>query len=133
MVICLERGADLHSAQLMPLPLTVSCFSKIQIGFTFLVLAHPGSPGKGPLNACLCVGRKTTTHSVVRVVCGSGADEASAAAAPDPVDMLDKDKCIQLLAELRHAKWFQVLYTSCHVASLRAGLTLVIYWAGHRG
>jgi len=37
-------------AQLMPLPLTVSCFSKIQIGFTFLVPAHPGSPGKGPLN-----------------------------------------------------------------------------------
>jgi len=33
-------------AQLMPLPLTVSCFSKIQIGFTFLVLAHLGSPGK---------------------------------------------------------------------------------------
>ena len=45
MVICLERGADLHMAQLMPLPLTVSCFSEIQIGFTFLVLAHPGSPG----------------------------------------------------------------------------------------
>jgi len=39
MVICLEQGADLHMAQLMPLPLTVSCFSKIQIGFTFLVLA----------------------------------------------------------------------------------------------
>ena len=32
-------------AQLMPLPLTVSCFSKIQIGFTFLVPAHLGSPG----------------------------------------------------------------------------------------
>ena len=46
MVICLERGADLHMAQLMPLPLTASCFSKIQIGFTFLVPAHPGSPGK---------------------------------------------------------------------------------------
>ena len=46
MVICLERGADLHMAQLMPLPLTVSCFSKIQISFTFLVPAHPGSPGK---------------------------------------------------------------------------------------
>ena len=45
-VICLERGADLHMAQLMPLPLTVSCFSKIQIGFTFLVSAHPGSPGQ---------------------------------------------------------------------------------------
>ena len=46
MVICLERDADLHMAQLMPLPLTVSCFSKIQIGFTFRLLAHLGSPGK---------------------------------------------------------------------------------------
>jgi len=55
MVFCLERGADLHTAQLMPLPLTVSCFSKIQIGFTFLVPAHLSSPGKiGPLNACVC-------------------------------------------------------------------------------
>jgi len=41
--------------QLMPLPLTVSCFSKIQIGFTYLVLAYPGSPGKGPLNGCVYV------------------------------------------------------------------------------
>jgi len=40
-------------AQLMPLPLTVSCCSKIQIGFTFLVPAHLGSPGKGPLNGCV--------------------------------------------------------------------------------
>jgi len=46
MVICLERGADLHMAHVMPLPLTVSCFSKIQIGFTFLVPAHLGSPGQ---------------------------------------------------------------------------------------
>ena len=45
-VICLERVADLHMAQLMPLSLTVSCFSKIQIGFTFLVPAYPGCPGK---------------------------------------------------------------------------------------
>jgi len=45
-VICLERCADLHTAQLMPLPLTVSCCSKIKIGFTFLVPAHPGSPGQ---------------------------------------------------------------------------------------
>ena len=55
MVICLERGADLHMAQLMPQLLTVSCFSKIQIGFAFLVPAHPGSPGKGPLNGRVCV------------------------------------------------------------------------------
>ena len=55
-VICLERGADLHMAQLMPLTLTVSCFSKIQIGFTFLVPAHPGSPGKRAVKwVCVCV------------------------------------------------------------------------------
>jgi len=56
MVICLERSADLHMAQLMQLPLTVSCFSKIQIGFTFLVPAHPGSPGQRavkPVHACI--------------------------------------------------------------------------------
>jgi len=57
-VICLERGTDLHTAQLMPLPLTVSCFSEIQIGFTFLVPADPGSPGQRAverLNGCVCV------------------------------------------------------------------------------
>ena len=79
MVICLERGTDLHMAQRMPMPLTVSCFSKIQIGFSFLVPAHLGSPrqravkrvcvcvcvcfwyrltwvvpDKGPLNGCVC-------------------------------------------------------------------------------
>jgi len=55
-VICLERGADLHMAQLMPLPLTVSCFSKIQIGFTFLVPAHPGIPGQSAVKrVCVCV------------------------------------------------------------------------------
>ena len=55
MVICLERGADLHTAQLMPLPLTVSCFSKIQIGFTFLVPAHMGSPGQRAIKrVCVC-------------------------------------------------------------------------------
>jgi len=54
-VICLERGADLRMAQLMPLLLTVSCFSKIQIGFTFLAPAHTGSPDGGPLNACMYV------------------------------------------------------------------------------
>jgi len=48
-VIYLEQDADLHMAQLMPLPFTVSCFSKIRIGFTFLV------PEKGPLNGCVCV------------------------------------------------------------------------------
>ena len=54
MVVCLERSADLHMAQLMPLPLTISCFSKIQIGFTFLVPDHPGSPGQRAVKR-LCV------------------------------------------------------------------------------
>jgi len=60
MVISLERGADLHIAPLMPLPLTVSCFSKIQTGFAFLVLAHRGSPGKGPLNGCVFINSSVT-------------------------------------------------------------------------
>ena len=52
MVICLQRGADLYMAQLMPLPLTVSCFSNIQTGFTF----HPGSPGlRAVKRVCVCV------------------------------------------------------------------------------
>jgi len=55
MVICLEQGADLHMAQLMLLPLTVTCLSKIQTGFAFLVLAYLSSPEKGPLNVCVCV------------------------------------------------------------------------------
>jgi len=54
MVICLERWADLHMAQLMPLPRTISCSSKIQVGFTFLVLAHLGSPGQRAVK-CVCV------------------------------------------------------------------------------
>ena len=58
-VICLERGADLHMAQLMPLPLTVSCFSKIQIGFTFLVPADPGGPGKSVVQR-VCVREQST-------------------------------------------------------------------------
>ena len=56
MVFCLELGADLHMAQLMPLPLTVSCFSKIQTVFAFLVPAHLGSPGKRAVKrVCVCV------------------------------------------------------------------------------
>ena len=55
MVIYLEQGADLHMAQLMPLPFTVSCSSKIQIGSTFLVPAHLGSPGKRAVKwVCVC-------------------------------------------------------------------------------
>ena len=55
-VVCLQQDADLHMAQLMPLPLIVSCSTKIQIGFTFLVSAHLGSPGKRAIKwVCVCV------------------------------------------------------------------------------
>jgi len=61
MVVCAERGADMHMAQLKLLPLTVSCLSKIQIGF-FLVPAHLGNPGQRAvkrvcvsLSVCVCV------------------------------------------------------------------------------
>ena len=66
MVICPERGADLHMAQLMPLPPTVSYFSKVHIGFTFLVLGHPGSPGKRAIKrVCVCVRVKRIANKLI--------------------------------------------------------------------
>jgi len=55
MVICLELSADLDMAQLMPLLLTVSCFSKIKIGLPFWYRLTWVVPEKGLLNMCLCV------------------------------------------------------------------------------
>ena len=71
MAICLERGADLHVAQRIPLPLTVSCFSKIQIGFTFLVLADPGSPGQRAVRWCKNSSgvRRSCANSVIHRYC----------------------------------------------------------------
>jgi len=54
-VICLELGADLHMAQLMPLPLTVSCFSKSRLVLPFWYRLTRVVPEKGPLNGCVCV------------------------------------------------------------------------------
>ena len=73
LVISLEQCADLHTAQLMPLPLTVSCFSKIQIGFVFLVPAHPGGPGKRAVKrVCVCDCR----YSELAGGCGGRAGKA---------------------------------------------------------
>jgi len=55
MVICLDRVADLHMSQLMPLPLNFFCFSKIQIGLPFWYRLTRVVPDKGPLNWCVCV------------------------------------------------------------------------------
>jgi len=59
-------------AQLMPLPLTVSCFSKIQIGFTFLVPAHLGSPGEMAVKQvwCVCVNYKIAIKCILLTVLG---------------------------------------------------------------
>ena len=82
MVICLEQGADLHMAQLMPLPLTVSCFSKIQIGYTFLVPAYPGSPGQRAVKrvrvcVCVCVWYGMVRYGEVYACMGCGEVPAS--------------------------------------------------------
>ena len=70
MVVCLEQGADLHKVQLIPLPPTVSCFSKIQIGFTLLVPAHLGSPGKRAVKrVCVCVCVYLTVVVYRTVIC----------------------------------------------------------------
>jgi len=103
MVICLERGADLHMAQLMPLTHIVSCFRKIQIGFTFLVPPHP--PDKGPLNGCVCVvgdnwlttsgvvagKRGRATHALVNISEGQ-----SVAATTDTTWVLPDNECVTL-------------------------------------
>jgi len=70
MVICLERGADLHMVQLMPLPLTLSCFSKIPMVLPFWYRFTRVVPDKGPLNGCVCVHYK---HSLLTA--GSDADQ----------------------------------------------------------
>jgi len=63
-VICLKLGADVHMAKLVPLPLTVSCFTKIQIGFAFWYRLTQVVPEKGLLNGCVCVCAGTVTYTV---------------------------------------------------------------------
>ena len=88
MVICLEQGADLHMTQLMPWPLTVSCFSKIQIGFgfTFLVPAHLGWTGKRAVKWVCCVFNWVVWWGAGMVIClERGADLHMAQLMPLPL------------------------------------------------
>ena len=58
MVVSLEQGADLHSSYGPADATATHCLllSKTQIGFTFLVLAHSGSPGQSAIKwVCVCV------------------------------------------------------------------------------
>jgi len=85
-VICLERGPYLHIAQLMLLPLTVCCFSKIQIGFSFLVPAHLGTPGKRAIKRfCVCGPNYKCIFTCVDMI-GSSKGEVS------------REECIQKIA-----------------------------------
>jgi len=87
-VVCLEQGTDLHIVHLMPLPLSNSCFTKIQIGFTFLVPAHLGSPGKRAVKrvcVCVCV--------CVLVVFNNNLDSASASCLSDVSHALNRETC----------------------------------------
>ena len=66
-VICLERNADLHMAQLMPLPLIVSCFCKVQVCLIFLVPAHLGSPRKRAVKwVCVCCSSSFCSQRISR-------------------------------------------------------------------
>ena len=115
MVICLERGADLHTAQLMPLPLTVSYFSKIQIGFTFLVPALRVVPDKGPLNGCACI-LQATPHSVWLVLtwcfeaerCGRLHDVG-------PLSCSGRDGLVGVVEEVRETVTQHVEQTQQHI------------------
>jgi len=49
-VFYLERGADLHTAQLMPLPLTVSCSVKSRLALPFWYQLTRVVPDKGPFH-----------------------------------------------------------------------------------
>ena len=66
-VKALKRVANLHMSQLMPLPLTVSCFRKIQIGFTFLVPAVLGSPGKRVVKRVRVYAGYSCRHLLIRL------------------------------------------------------------------
>ena len=82
MVVCLVRGADLHMAQRVPLPLTVSCSSKILTGFTFLVPAHLGSPRQRAVKRmCVCACVRVDEESWV----GSRRDERLPEFAPPQI------------------------------------------------
>jgi len=118
MVISL--GADLHMAQLMPLPLIVSWFSKIQIGFIFLVPAHLGSPGQRAAKRvcvcacmCVCIDREQAWGDIMMV--------SWAATSPQPRRHLDwfSHFCLTALSEWNDLPLFlRSLHTfdtfSCH-------------------
>ena len=108
-----------YMAQLMPLPLTVSCFSKIQIGFTFLVPAHLGSPGQRAVKrvcacvrACVCV----SVYPPLKTVQGHCSPTAS---------RYVRDESCQHSA----LRWFR--YTSIHAFKLLRDISHIMYTFSH--
>ena len=101
----------MSTAQLMPVPLTVSCFSKIQIGFTFLVPAHPCSPGQRAVKrVCVCVCLLNRVRGVRRRVCRSCVSLGATNLRPDPtcdccirVPTMNIVQCALRLCVVQHA------------------------------
>jgi len=93
MAICPEQDADLHITQLMPLPLTVSCFSKIQIGFTFLVLAHLGSPGKRAVKrVCVSAWQLSNSEAGVKIEKSGGVAGGEGECRDDAARLLARER-----------------------------------------
>ena len=114
MVICQERGADLHMAQLMPLPLSVSCFSKIQIGFIFLVRAHPNSPGKGAVKR-VCVYYLLTYHRYTGVIHGPDLQNILRQSYDNAKVTIDLRRMSSLQNILQRAQGFSHLRFTCKI------------------
>ena len=114
MVICLEQVADLHMAQLMPLPLTVSCYSKIQIGFTFLVPAHLGSPRQGAVKrACVCVCVAYSLNTLADVV-----DVTDLHSRPEPCCAVQRCSPCSRVSSARSARRFPTAHSTDNVTVL---------------
>ena len=113
-VICLERGADLHMLQLMPVPLTVSGDSKIQIGFTFLVPAHPGSFGQRTVKQlCVCVCVSVSVCMKVALLTGGPS-----------VSVCTSFCSVSRPSMITHRNWSLAIFST--EVSIRANIILII-------
>ena len=130
MVICMERGADLHMAQLMPLPLTVSCFIKIHIGFTFLVPAHPGSSGQRAVKRVCVRLRVRVCVCVSYIACNIACNMFTVQALSSFVSINDCQGLNQVWWPLcmMFACLGKKLANACRVCFVNASMNFVSFW-----
>ena len=110
MVVCLERDADLHIAQRMPLPLTVSCFSRIQIGLPFWYRLTRVVMDKGPLNGCVCIyGHVCCEHGLLDGVAAHADDCRSRWRGLAPLAAVSATRRVHPRHRLQHSQRLQQL------------------------